>query len=132
MVGSETGPVRLVVKPQTRTISFSRRKPRIPPTISSGSIGDFTVIEPPSTPPKPGETGRVSSGVEFFRLQNLLCTTMRCQSLWRLVGEGGEAAFCPDDILRSRVCGILRISIRTSFDYRMDFAYCALSGFDRF
>ncbi|KAI5354975.1 hypothetical protein L3X38_007870 [Prunus dulcis] len=45
------------------------------------------------------------------------------------MGEGSEVSLCLDEILRlSRVHRILRISIRTSFDYRTNIAYCALSG----
>ncbi|KAI5318384.1 hypothetical protein L3X38_038092 [Prunus dulcis] len=56
----------------------------------------------------------------------------RCRRLWRRMGEGSEVALCLDEILRlSRVRRISQISIRTSFDYLTDIAYCALSGFDR-
>ncbi|KAI5334565.1 hypothetical protein L3X38_024698 [Prunus dulcis] len=52
--------------------------------------------------------------------------------MWRRVGEGGGVSLGSFEVLvPSRARRISRISIRTSFDYRKDIAYRALSGFDR-
>ncbi|KAI5344552.1 hypothetical protein L3X38_012429 [Prunus dulcis] len=49
--------------------------------------------------------------------------------MWRRVGKGGGVSLGSFEVLvPSRARRILRISIRTSFDYRTDIAYRALSG----
>ncbi|KAI5332967.1 hypothetical protein L3X38_023096 [Prunus dulcis] len=55
-----------------------------------------------------------SRGFEIFRRCVITLGTLRCQRVWRSVGEGSEVALCLDEILMlSRVRRISQISIRT-------------------
>ncbi|CAL8988589.1 unnamed protein product, partial [Prunus brigantina] len=52
----ETGPVRLFMKPRTRTTQNPDRKPRNPATVWTGLNRKIPVVAPPPPPPNSGET----------------------------------------------------------------------------
>ncbi|CAL2268729.1 unnamed protein product [Prunus armeniaca] len=78
-----------------------------------------------------GRKGESRCGV--FPLSEISLHTHALPTNVYVRGQDGEATFYPNVILvfsRARRCAW--ISFWMSFDYRTDFAYCALSGFDRF
>ncbi|CAL9017130.1 unnamed protein product, partial [Prunus brigantina] len=57
----ETGPVRLVVRPRTRTTQFPCLKAQESSTVSTGSNRKFPIVAPPPPPSVPGKIGEFSS-----------------------------------------------------------------------
>ncbi|KAI5349910.1 hypothetical protein L3X38_002801 [Prunus dulcis] len=127
-----------------RTGSASASRPSPPPRSAAAPAAGKRRFSPECRPnfaaadlPPPaaisGDQGRSLESrfqdfpAKFYRFGHPVCPRM-----WRRMGEGGGVSLSSFEVLMpSRARRISRISIRTSFDYRTDIAYWALSGFDR-